>query len=154
MLLQNTKKTILKYKIQKKSFCNFVKKFFVVRSQMGQAMLVAILMITAAALAIGLAVASLSSSEVKITVASRDASIAYYLAETCLEDTLMRFSRTNTSIPPTFTLPQGSCTIEVNGAGPYEIISTSHVGKATRKIRASVSVSNEVLNITSWGESY
>jgi len=119
-----------------------------------QAMLVAILMITAAALAIGLAVATLSFSEVKISLAGRDANTAYYLAETCLENTLMRMARSDTSVPPTFTLPSGSCTIEISGAAPYEIISTGRVGNAYRKIRTTVSINNEVLNIESWGEAY
>jgi len=119
-----------------------------------QAMLVAILMITAAALSIGLAVATLSSSEVKISLSGRDANTAYYLAETCLENTLMRMARTDISVPPTFTLPEGSCTIEISGAAPYEITSTGNAGKAYRKIRATVTINNEVLTISSWEESY
>ncbi len=97
-----------------------------------QAMLVSILMITAAALAIGLAVATLSASEVKISVSSRDSTTAFYFAETCLADTLMRFSRVNTNPPASFNLPSGSCTINISGTGPYQILSTGTVGKAVR----------------------
>ena len=121
---------------------------------MGQAMLVAILMITAAALAIGLAVATLSSGEVKIAVAGRDANSAYYLAESCLENTLMRLARTEGSVPPAFNLDSGSCTIEIIGSSPYVITSTGQVGRAYRKIRATVSINNEVLDVESWQEAY
>ena len=124
------------------------------KTNMAQAMLVAILMITAAALAIALAVATISSSEVKIAVAFRDSSKAYYLAESCLENTLMRMARTTTSEPLSFTLPSGSCTIKIVGSAPYEVTATASAGKAVRKIRATVSVNNEVLNIESWGEIY
>jgi len=119
-----------------------------------QAMLVSILMITAAALAIGLAVATASSTEVKISLAEKESTSAYYLAETCLENTLMRFSRTVTSVPPVFTLPAGTCTIEIVGSAPYQITSTGNVGRTVRKVRATVSITGEVLNIQSWGETY
>ena len=154
MRLQTTK-TYKKYKIR--LFSYFCKKFVFRsfnRQYAAQAMLVAILMITAAALAIGLAVATLGLSEVKIATGSKDAQGAYTLAETCLENTLMRMARTDTSVPPAFNLDSGNCTIEINGSASYTITSTGRVGRAFRKIRATVSINNEVLNIESWGEAY
>jgi len=124
------------------------------RLRSGQAMLVAILMITAAALAIALAVATVNSSEVKSSVISQDANAAYYLAESCLENTLMRASRANLTLPPTLSEKQGTCTINIVGSAPYEVTAIGQVGRALRKVRATVSINNEVLNIQSWGETY
>lgn len=120
----------------------------------GQAMLVAILIITAAALAIGLAIAAIGSTQVNIMLGGKQSTQAYALAEGCLENTLMRMARTDISVPPPFTTPLGSCTIEISGALPYQITSKAQVGKARRQIRATVNINNEVLNIQSWQESY
>lgn len=134
----------------------FVFRISRAKARSGQAMLVAILMITAAALAIGLAIAAIGSSQVNITLVNKQSSQAYALAEGCLENTLMRMARTNNTPPPVFTTSQGSCTIEISGSAPapYQIISTGQVGKAFRKIRATVSINNEILTINSWQESY
>lgn len=125
---------------------------FKIRS--GQAMLVAILIITASALSIGLAVATVSSTEVKIGVNSRSSSQAYFLAENCLENTLMRFARGEFNPPTGFTDSVGSCTIEITGASPYQIISKAQVGRARSHITATVNVGNEVLDIVSYQELY
>ncbi len=126
-------------------------------------MLVAILMITAAALAIGLAVATVGSSEVTQSLAAKQSAQAYDLAETCLENTLMRFARTDTSLPTQFTNDTGSCTIEISGGPPaaYQITSKASVGRVHRNLRATVAVTwvgseatDEILNIQSWEEVY
>lgn len=117
-------------------------------------MLVAILIITAATLAIGLAVATMGSTEVNIGLVSKQSEQAYGLAETCLENTLIRFARGETTPPANFILPSGNCIIEIAGLAPYQITSTAQVGRTRRKIQATVSINNEVLNIESWGESY
>ena len=120
----------------------------------GQGMLVAILMITAAALAIALAVATMASSEVNISQAARQSAKARMLAEGCLEDALMRLARTNNAQPPTFTSAEGNCTINIAGSAPYEITSTGQAGRAFSKIKATVSVNNEILSIEKWEEIY
>lgn len=144
-----------------------MKKAQVPRLRSGQAMLVAILMITAAALAIGLAVATVGSSEVTQSLAAKQSAQAYDLAETCLENTLMRFARTDTSVPEQFTNSLGSCTIEISGGPPaaYQITAKSTInstlGKVHRNLQATVAVTwvaneatDEILHIQSWGEVY
>ncbi len=121
----------------------------------GQGMLVAILMITAAALAIALAVATISSSEVNISQVARQATRADALARGCLEDALMRLARTDSSQPPSFTIQDGNCTIKITGTGTaFEITSTAQVGRAYRKIMATVNVNDEVLTVQKWEETY
>lgn len=119
-----------------------------------QAMLVAILIITAAALAIGLAIAALGSSELNSTLNAKQANQAYGLAETCLENTLMKMARNEITAPPNFTASSGNCTINIAGSSPYQITSTGLVGKVTRKIEATVNINSEVLEVTSWQEVY
>jgi len=138
-------------------FFSYFRKNFVVRSQrkrLGQAMLVAILIITTAALAIAMAVATVSSSEVKMSSGAKQSSEAYFLTEACLENALMRLARTDTSFPPSFTTSQGTCTIKITGSAPYEILATGQIGEAYRKIQTTVSISNEVLTIQKWEEIY
>ncbi|KKQ74295.1 MAG: hypothetical protein US94_C0008G0010 [Berkelbacteria bacterium GW2011_GWB1_38_5] len=120
----------------------------------GQALLVAILMVTAATLAIGLAIAAIGSTQVNIALASKQSAQAYGLSESCLENTLMRMARANFSVPPPFTNGLGNCTIEISGSVPYQITSTGNVGKTYRKIRATVIINNEVINIQKWEEVY
>lgn len=151
--IRNTKQ----YKNTKKSKNSYFRKIFVVRNQrkrFGQAMLVAILIITMAALAIAMAVATVSSSEVKISYGAKQSSEAYFLTEACLENALMRLARTDNSQPSNFTTSDGACTIKITGSAPYEILATGQIGDAYRKIQATVSVSNEVLMIEKWEESY
>ena len=133
------------------------------RLRSGQAMLVAILMITAAALAIGLAVATVGSSEVIQCLAAKQSAQADTLAETCLEDTLMRFARADTSQPAPFTNSIGSCTIEISGGPPaaYQILSKASVARVHRNLRATVAVTwvgseatDEILKIQAWEEIY
>ena len=128
----------------------------------GQAMLISILMVTAAALAIGLAVAAIGSSELVQTVAYRQSTQAYGLAETCLEDQLMRITRANYTVKtPDFTNDLGSCTIVLSAGPPYTITSTGFVGRTRRVLQVVVNVNNpasvatdERLTITSWEEVY
>ncbi len=120
-----------------------------------QGMLVAILMITAATLAIALAVATMVSSEINISQASKQASRAETVARGCLENALMRLARTENADPPTFTIPDGNCTIKITGSGsPYEILSTAQVGRAYRQFKATVNVDNEVLTVQKWQQVY
>ena len=133
------------------------------RKRVAQAMLVAILMITAAALAIGLAVATVGSSEVTQSLAAKQSAQAYTLAESCLENTLMRFARAETAVPAEFTNDQGSCTIEIAGGPPaaYQITAKSTVGRIHRNLRATVAATwvgseatDEILNVQGWEEIY
>lgn len=120
-----------------------------IKKSPGQALLISILMITAASLAIGLVVATISSEEVKLMINSRQANQAYGLAETCLENTLMRMARTDLTKMNDFTNNLGSCTINIVGSNPYTVTATGKSGKSYRKIESVVSISNEVLNIQS-----
>ena len=121
-----------------------------------QAMLVAILMVTAAILATSIAVISLGSAQVNIASGKKQSTQAYSIAEACLEDVLMRMARKDIAYPYSgnFTYSTGSCTISVSPASPYTVTSTATVEKTKRQIVVTASVSNEVLTINSWEESY
>ena len=115
-------------------------------------MLVAILLITAAALAIGLGIAGVTSSQINLSVSSRDSAKAYHLAESCLENTLLRMARGDVSLPPDLEIPSGKCIINISGQPPYEITAEGVVNRTKRKIRATVNINNEVLSIVSLKE--
>jgi len=125
------------------------------RISKGQGMLVAILMMTAAALAIALAIGTIASSEVSISQTAKQAARAEVLARSCLEDALIRLARADTSQPPTFTDQDGNCTIKITGSGSSSVITASaQVGRAFRQLQATVNVNDEVLTIQKWQEIY
>jgi len=119
----------------------------------GQTMLLAVMIVAAMSIAIGVSVAVVASSGANDSQKFRDSAVAKTLAETCLEDNLMKMSRGDFT-PSSFTIAEGSCTIKISGNAPYVLDSIGIAGKSRRKIRATVSIDSEVLNIQSWGESY
>ena len=119
----------------------------------GQTMLLAVMIVAATSIAIGVSVAVVTSSGASDSIKNKDSAVAKTLAETCLEDNLMKMSRGDFT-PSSFTTAGGSCTIKISGNAPYVLDSTGIVGKSRRNIRATVSIDNEVLNIQELKESY
>ena len=75
--------------------------------------------------------------------------LAYYGAETGIENALLRLVR-NPSYPgETLVLDQGSVLIEING---NIITSTATVDNSIRKIQVETVYNNNILEISSWKE--
>lgn len=117
-------------------------------------MILAMLVVASTVMAIGISLAITSSETASGSAKNKEAILSYGLAETCLEDNLLRMSRGEMT-PAGFTTDVGSCTIELSGSAPNYILSiTGKVDQAVRKINATVSIENEVLNIQEIKESY
>jgi len=119
----------------------------------GQTMLLAIMIVAATSIAIGVSIAIVTSSQASEGIKNKDSLIAKTLAASCLEDNLMKMSRGDFT-PSSFTTAEGSCIIEISGNAPYILNVKGIAGKSRRNLRATVSISNEVLNIQELREEY
>jgi len=116
-------------------------------------MLLAVMIVAVTSIAIGVSIAVVTSSGANDAQKFKDSAVAKTLAETCLEDNLMKMSRGDFT-PSNFTTAEGSCTIEISGNAPYVLNVKGIAGKSRCKLRATVSISNEVLNIQELREIY
>ena len=75
--------------------------------------------------------------------------LAYYAAETGVENALIRLVRDPAYSGETFTLDQGSVLIEVSGD---VITSTATIGNSIKKIQVETVYNNNILEISTWKE--
>jgi hypothetical protein len=75
--------------------------------------------------------------------------LAYYAAETGIENALLRMIRNPNYSGETLTLDQGAVLIEVNG---NVITSTATVTNSIRQIQVETVYNNNILEISSWKE--
>ena len=79
---------------------------------------------------------------------------AYNIAESGLENALLRLLR-DTSYPgETLTVDAGTATITVTGSGPYPILSKGVSGNFLRQVEIQVAYNSGIMSITSWREIY
>jgi len=77
---------------------------------------------------------------------------ALQLAETGVENALLRLLRDPSYTGETLTTPEGSTTINVVGATTQTITATASSGTAYKTLQVRVDRSTGALNITSWSE--
>ncbi len=77
--------------------------------------------------------------------------IAYYLAESGIEDALMRLLRNPSAGNTTLTTPDGTATETINGG---TVLSTGVSGNFVKKIQVQITYSNNQMVIQSWAEVY
>lgn len=80
--------------------------------------------------------------------------IAYFMAESGIENALLRLLRDPNYSGETLAVLDGTATISVSGTNPKVIVSQGWVGNFSRKIRAEASYTNEVLTTTSVKEEF
>lgn len=77
---------------------------------------------------------------------------AYYVAESGVENALLRLLRDPSYTGETLPVSDGSVTITVSGTGPYTILAVGTVGNFQRTIQVNASYTNNILSVTSWQE--
>lgn len=105
------------------------------------------IMITTTAI-IMLLVNSLSGTKVQ------QGTIGYYVAESGIENAVVRLLRNPNYTGETLTTPDGTVVIQVTGGSgnPYIITSQSTVGNFSRTIQVTATYNNTILSITNWKE--
>ena len=104
-----------------------------------------IITITAAAVVI---ILTGSSNATKFEQGTR----VYYIAESGIENALIRLLRDPLYSGETMTVGDGSVTVTVTGSSPYVITSVGTIGNAQRTIRANAAFTTGILNVTDWKE--
>ncbi len=126
------------------------------KHQQGYIALVTILIISAIVLLVGISVNLLSISESDMGLQKNQSSEAYYLANLCAEDALMKLKDDlNYLGNETLTIGDGSCYIyapEGSGNKDRIIKATGTIYNHTRKIKIEINRVNPDTEIASWQE--
>jgi hypothetical protein len=77
---------------------------------------------------------------------------AYYVAESGIEEALLRLLRDPAFTNETVTITDGSVVITVSGSSPYTITAVGTVGNNQRTIQATAEYSSGALAVSEWKE--
>jgi hypothetical protein len=80
--------------------------------------------------------------------------IAYNIAESGMENALMRLLRNPSYTGETLTINSGTATITVTGSDPMTVLSIGRWNNFTRRIQATASYVDGIMSVSSWGEVY
>ena len=112
--------------------------------QSGTIALISLLIITAVTLAIGLSLNLLGLDEMRMGFRESKSSQAFHVAESCLEEALMRLKRDANYTGGNLQIGQGSCNIVIAVNGTERTITvTGTVDQLIRKIQSVVNVLND-----------
>ena len=127
------------------------------RSQKGAAALVTVVVVTVATLIMAVTSSSLGLGELELGFTGQQGAEAFAVADGCMEETLRRIRLdTNHGVGDgtmNLTVANGSCTIDVTASGSTRTITVKGTqGVYHAKIRTELSLSGNVITITSWSE--
>lgn len=77
---------------------------------------------------------------------------AYYIAESGIENGVLRLLRNPSYTGEVMTVSNGTATITVTGTEPKTVTSVGRIGDYVRTIRAVVGYTNNILTVQSWRE--
>jgi hypothetical protein len=122
----------------------------------GVAMLIVVVVISATALIMALGSTMLGIGEADSGYTVSKGEEAFSIADGCMEEALEHLRVDNTYSSGTLTLPNGSCTITISGAGSSRTVvvlgTTSDSYNKKIQATATLSPSNRSLSVTSWQE--
>lgn len=119
----------------------------------GQA-LITLLFFTVMALMISTSAVAIISSGSISTGNLEQEEIAYYTAESGIENAILKLLRDPNYTGETMNINGGTATIQVSGSAPFVISSTGKIGNIKHIIEANVSYNNYVLTVTRWKQIY
>lgn len=119
----------------------------------GQA-LITLLFFTVMALMISTSAVAIISSGSISTGNLEQEEIAYYTAESGIENAILKLLRDPNYVGETMNINGGTATIQVSGTTPLVISSIGKVGNIKHLIEVNVSYNNNVLTVTRWKQIY
>lgn len=123
------------------------------RSQRGYIALIAVVIVVAVTLAIGLSMNLLSISETQVGLLRQRSVASFATADACLNEAYLRLMRDAAYAGGNLNLAQGSCTIAVVSLGADRTVTvTSDVGGVSRRIEGMVTISGSTVTQISWKE--
>lgn len=78
--------------------------------------------------------------------------VTFYIAESGIENALMRLLRDPNYSGETLTIEGGNAIIQVSGTNPKTITSQGTIGNFSRTIQVRVDYTNNILSVQSWKE--
>ena len=126
-------------------------KFY--KNQEGAALLLAVVLLTAAVLVMATSVFSLGLGELDMGYTYQCGEETFAIADGCLEETLRRI-KLNSTYSGTLALGRGSCTIGVTtGTANQRIINiAATVNNCNKRITATSTISNGEVTLDAWSE--
>jgi uncharacterized protein (UPF0333 family) len=121
------------------------------RSQ-GFTAITSVLIISAVVLVVSISVSLLAIGEGQSGYSTYRGEDAYFLAEGCMEDALLKSKQNASYTGGTLTRPEGSCTVSIAKVGSVWTITTSSSGTYTKNIQAVVQRNGSNLTLSSWKE--
>jgi hypothetical protein len=125
------------------------------KNQDGYVALIAVLIVGAASLAIGLTLLTTGTDSQRAALATQQSMQARSLADACAEEALQQIY-TSASFTGSSNLSQGqgSCTFTVTNTGGNNrtIDTTGTVSGVVRKVKVYVTITSSSISITSWQE--
>ena len=83
---------------------------------------------------------------------SAEGTLAYYAAESGVENALLRLLRNPNYIGETLTIGEATAVITVTGVNPKTVVSVGQNGNFKRKVSAQVTYSNGYYTFSNWKE--
>ncbi|MBI3380276.1 hypothetical protein HY029_05990 [Candidatus Gottesmanbacteria bacterium] len=77
---------------------------------------------------------------------------AYYIAESGVENALIRLLRNPNYTGETLPIDTGNATIQISGSNPITITSVGTLNNLSRTIQVTVDYTNNILTVQSWKE--
>lgn len=130
----------------------FNKKKFL-DSDYGQALVSLLFFMVIAIMVTSAAIIILTNNSLT-TSKNEQGTIAFYFAESGIENALLRLMRDPDYSGETLPIGEGNAVVQVTQGNPIVILSTGINGNSIRKIQAQAAYSNYLLNVISWKEVY
>jgi len=122
-------------------------------NQQGYIALIAVLIIVAVTLSIGISLNLLSISETQTGLLKQQSAMSYAIADSCLQEAILQIERDKTYAGANLNVGLGSCTITVVSQATDRIITVeSNVNNIVRRLEASVDVSAAEVSLNYWQE--
>lgn len=127
-----------------------MKKVF---NQKGYIALIAVLIILAVTLAIGLTLNILSIGETQTGLLRQQSAASFTLADGCVQEAYTRIKRDNNYTGGNLNITDGSCTITVTSQGPRRTITVeSDINNIKRRIESEVRIVGNNIQVDYWQE--
>lgn len=117
----------------------------------GQGLIVLIVLVAMALTIISSAVTSNVINSIS-TTRTQEGESARDIAESGIENALLRLLRDSNYVGETLSVGSGSATITVSGTNPKTIVAVGNIGTYRRTITVTATETNGVLSVTTWSE--
>ncbi len=119
----------------------------------GSTMIATTIIVLFTALVIAVSIQYQSIGELVMSYGDQQSEQSFELAQSCINEALMRVKTNNNYTGGSYVIGSGSCVLSVSGSGATRTLSISAtVGQSIRKIIANISISATDISITGWKE--